>query len=376
MTRTAASAIESLSRLTEQAEAIAGLDTNPVTMAHFAKMLLSEGKSDSAIELARRAMMLAPNDGEVEAVASRVLSYDVPNWHFSIVRDVARNAAYDQALRRNVRQGVRVLEIGAGSGLLSMMAARAGATQVISCECNHAVAAIAAEIIARNGFSDRVKIVAKHSRDLEVGNDLDEPADVLVSEIVSNDLLGQDVLECMQDVIGRLTQRNAVIIPSHGSVRVALARYDKLHRSRLKIIDGFDLSLLNSLAGRLDLKVGDECLSLLSEPEDLFSFDFGSGGPFVEYRTSTRLTSGGGRANGIAQWIKLRMDEKGSYESRPALGAKSCWGVIFHAFMDSIDLEPGRDVIVHGGRDRNSTWLWTEGFWPPIAGSNCVGRGT
>jgi hypothetical protein len=44
MTRTAVSAIESLSRLTEHAEGMARIEKNPVTMAYFAKMLLSNGK--------------------------------------------------------------------------------------------------------------------------------------------------------------------------------------------------------------------------------------------------------------------------------------------------------------------------------------------
>ena len=361
MTRSAASAVELLSRLAEQPNGMTQIETNPVTMAYFAKMLLSQGKSESAIGLARRAMTLAPNDGEIEAVASQVLSYEVPPWHFSIVRDKARNAAYDEALRRNVRPGMRVLEIGAGSGILAMMAARAGAREVISCECDHAVAAIARDIVALNGFSDCVKVVPKHSRDLEIGNDLDGPADVLVSEIVSSNLLGQDVLGCMEDVVGRLTRPNACTIPSHGSVRVALARYDRLHEKRLGMSDGFDLSPLNKLAGRIDIKVGDEALKLLSEAKDLFAFDFGSGGPFEECRSSISVTSTGGRANGIAQWIKLRMDEKEFYESRPTVGAKSCWGVNFYAFKKPIDLEPGREVIVHGGRDRTSTWVWTGG---------------
>ncbi len=49
-----------------------------------------------------------------------------PAWHFPMVADRPRNDAYDQALRR-AAPGRRVLDIGSGSGLLAMMAARAGA---------------------------------------------------------------------------------------------------------------------------------------------------------------------------------------------------------------------------------------------------------
>ena len=55
----------------------------------------------------------------------------VPRWHFAMVQDARRNAAYERAIRRAVElkraagaREVVVLDIGAGSGILSLMAAR------------------------------------------------------------------------------------------------------------------------------------------------------------------------------------------------------------------------------------------------------------
>jgi 2-polyprenyl-3-methyl-5-hydroxy-6-metoxy-1,4-benzoquinol methylase len=55
----------------------------------------------------------------------------VPRWHFDMVLDGARNAAYEAAIRRAVEfrrslsaAEVNVLDMGAGSGILSLMAAR------------------------------------------------------------------------------------------------------------------------------------------------------------------------------------------------------------------------------------------------------------
>ena len=50
-------------------------------------------------------------------------------WHFGMLNDAERNTAYDRALRARVRAGDMVLDIGAGTGLLGMMAARAGAAR-------------------------------------------------------------------------------------------------------------------------------------------------------------------------------------------------------------------------------------------------------
>lgn len=55
----------------------------------------------------------------------------VPQWHFDMIQDDQRNSCYRQAIKEAIEtkkeigyQQVTVLDAGAGSGLLSMMAAR------------------------------------------------------------------------------------------------------------------------------------------------------------------------------------------------------------------------------------------------------------
>ena len=153
---------------------------NPVSLTHLACLLVAMGQSERARELCAKAVAMAPDDEEVRTIAAEVFSRDVAVWFFPMVRDRVRNKAYAMAMRRAIRPGCRVLEIGTGTGLLAMMAARAGAAEVVTCESNLAVAAAASEIIARNGFADRVRVISKSSVDLEVGIDLIDRADVLV----------------------------------------------------------------------------------------------------------------------------------------------------------------------------------------------------
>jgi len=348
-----------LDNLTER-DAIARLDADPVKMVRLAKLLLANDKGDEAIDLARRALRAAPNHQEVTQLACQVLGHGVPNWHSRILRDTARNAAYEAALKRNIRRGARVLEIGTGSGILAMMAARAGAGIVTSCEVHKAVAAVAREIVDRNGFADRVRIVARHSRELAIGQDLEEPADLLVTEIATNDLLGEDILACMEDAVGRLTRPGACIIPSQASLRVCLAQYADFRKHQFASVDGFDLSPFNQLVGPIAVKIGDPSLQLMSDAEDIFAFDFSSGGPFNNFRASVRLSSTGGPVNAIVQWIRIRMDAHGVYENRPAAGAKSSWGAMLHPLRRPINSKPGQCFVVNAGRDRQSAWIWLE----------------
>src|SRR6202790_1294873 len=93
---------------------LAQVSDQPVPLALLARLLFTQGKTEPAIEIAERARGLTPDNPDVLSLAAGVLSHGVPHWHFAIVRDLARNAAYDAALRRAVRPSSRVLEIGAG----------------------------------------------------------------------------------------------------------------------------------------------------------------------------------------------------------------------------------------------------------------------
>src|SRR5579862_2785078 len=123
----------------------------PVLLAHLAQLLATKGQVERAHSLCAQAIAMAPGDGEVRALTAEVLSDTIGAWYFPMVHDHPRNAAYEMALRRVVKPDSCVLEIGTGTGLLAMIAARSGAAEVVTCESNPFVADAAREIIARNG---------------------------------------------------------------------------------------------------------------------------------------------------------------------------------------------------------------------------------
>jgi tetratricopeptide (TPR) repeat protein len=157
--------------------------------ASLAQVLHDEEKPAEALALLQDAVRRFPEDGDLNFALRLQLSSMIPAWHIPLINDTERNRAYDAALRAAVKPGDLVLEIGTGSGLVSMMAARAGAGRVVTCEVLPALAEAAVETVARNGFSDRITVIAKKSTQLEVGTDLPEKADVFVSELVNIGML-------------------------------------------------------------------------------------------------------------------------------------------------------------------------------------------
>lgn len=327
-------------------------------LAMLARGALAKGREARARELAEKALAAAPGDPQVATLVAQVLSHGVPAWHFELVRDETRNAAYDAALRRAVRPGMKVLEIGAGSGILAMMAARAGASEVITCEANPAIAAVAKENIARNGYADRIKVLARHSFDLDPEADLGGRADLLVSEIISTDVLSQHVIEITRHAIAELLAPGATVIPASAVVQVSLAFSQAVENKRIGCVDGFELGALNRLAPpRWELSIDDPGLSLASEPADLFTFHFSSDQP-APMEMARAMLIAAGAANCLVQWFELRMDAEGRFGNRPGPAARSCWDVLAHPLRQPQPLKRGARVAVSGTCLDHSLQIW------------------
>lgn len=335
--------------------AVAG---RPEASIALAQQFAACGEWNKAVELAMAASGAVAADGDFGMRARALLSDTVPRWHFNLLRDTRRNQAYEDAIRRTVTPGSLVLEIGTGSGILAMMAARAGA-RVVTCEADPSVAAAARAVIAANGYSDRVTVVGKHSTDLDPATDLPEPADVLLSEIVSNDLLSEGVLPAHSDAVARLLKPGAAVIPGRGRIRVALADDRHWQQSRAGIVSGFDLSAFNHLLHpSRQIEVGSARLTLRSDAADIFEIDFATARPEGEGRAERTLRSNGGTVNGIVQWIALDFGEDAIYENAPEPRSLSSWALLFWPFAAPIETQPGQAVVVGAQHDIDRVRFW------------------
>jgi type III protein arginine methyltransferase len=139
----------------------------------------------------------------------------VNDFHFAMMNDTPRNAFYYNLLKRHILPGQSgVLEIGAGSGLLSMMAAKLDAKWVVAVEGSAEMAALARSNIATNGLQDKIKVLNMLSTEL-TPRDLPEPPSILVSEIFGTLLLGESALDYIADARQRLLRPTTKILPQH-----------------------------------------------------------------------------------------------------------------------------------------------------------------
>src|SRR5258705_2154988 len=233
--------------------------------------------------------------------------------------DSKRNETYEAAIRRAV-PGKSVLDIGTGAGLLALMAARAGAAKVTTCESVGLVAARAREIIAQNGLSDRITVIAKTSTDMSVPRDMPERAEVLVTETFASGLITEGVLPTIEHAREHLLTPDATIIPAAASIMGYLAGGPAL-QGMLFVgrVSGFDLSGFNDFApAMLSVSLDHVPHQALSDDIELMRFDFREKNfPAGGVRLALKATAHGVCA-GVVQWIKLELDFQTEYEKRPS----------------------------------------------------------
>ena len=116
---------------------------------------------NDAMECFLRAMKLENQNEEAEWALNQVIQMIVPRYHFNMLNDRQRNEVYDNSIRKAVDANTTVLDVGTGSGLLSMMAARAGAKKIFACEMVRPIADVARTIVLSNGYTDRIKVISK-----------------------------------------------------------------------------------------------------------------------------------------------------------------------------------------------------------------------
>jgi SAM-dependent methyltransferase len=352
-----------LSKLGRKDEAIAAFERALAMNPGYADALnnlgviyLEKQKPEHAVTAFRKAVALEP--GLLHAKANLRSTYQgvVPSWHFAMMDDRKRNQAYEAAIRR-AAPGKRVLDIGTGAGLLSLMAARAGASKVTACEAVPLIAERAREIIVNNGLADRITVVPMKSTAMSVPHIMQERAEVLVTETFASGLITEGVLPTVEHAHEYLLTPDATVIPAAACIMGYLAGGDTLQGMLfVDKIAGFDLSGFNDFApAMLAVALDNVPHRALSDDIEVMRFDFHEKHfPMGGVRLALKATHHG-VCVGVAQWIRLELDAHATYENRPSPSApfNGHWTHILHRFPRLVTVAPGDVVPVLFRHDRS-----------------------
>jgi len=165
-------------------------------------------------------------------------------YHRTLIADAKRNDAFRRALASVIKPGeTTVADIGAGTGLLALMAAKLGAREVFLYEAAE-VAGVAEKVLKANRARN-CHLIPCHSTEMQ-----DPPkVDVVVSETLGNYPFEEDIIETLNDARRRFLKPKGTLIPRALTQFVAPVVTDRIHRE-LGAWDGcgFDLSMAKAMS--------------------------------------------------------------------------------------------------------------------------------
>lgn len=178
--------------------------------------------------------------------------YSLLSQQQNMMQDYIRTATYQRAILDNYAdfEGKVVLDVGAGSGILSFFAVQAGAKQVYAVEAS-SIAQHANTLVKHNNMQNKIKVIAGKIEEIE----LPEKVDIIISEPMGYMLLNERMLESYLHA-KKWLKPSGKMFPSQGDIFVAPFTDETLYMEQVSKANfwsqncfyGVDLTVLRSVA--------------------------------------------------------------------------------------------------------------------------------
>ncbi|HWN70792.1 MAG TPA: 50S ribosomal protein L11 methyltransferase, partial [Haliangium sp.] len=254
----------------------------------------------------------------------------------------ARNQALARSLEAAVRPGDVVVDLGAGSGLLALVAARQGARKVYAIE-RSSMATVARRLVAQNGYEQVIEVVQADSFDWQPP----ERAQVLISETLGFAVFDEQFRACMADARERMLVAGGRIIPERIDVYAApvspVAHVPDI--GHMDEILGFDFSPLARMFRGAHQRAYVPEEDLLAPPRMLCSVDCRTMAMEAElYAEAVFECRRAGVLAGFALWFVADMGAGITMSSRSPDPEDNHWGQALLGAGERGFVEPGQAI--------------------------------
>ncbi len=268
--------------------------------------------------------------------------YDLLDYG-KMLLDRGRVEAYAAALRAVVSPGCTVLEIGTGTGVFALLAAKLGAATVHAVETDDVVQ-VARDTAAANGLADRIVFHQARSQDVT----LDRPADVLLSDLRGVVPFFQTNVQTVADARRRLLAPGARVVARRDVVRAAVVESAESYRRFGEAWDGealgLDLSPVLRKATSRTVQTRARPEELLTAPADWAEIDYAAvESPDAEGELAWTAERAG-TAHGFVAWFDSELAEGIRISNAP--GSGHIYGTLFFPWERPVGVEAGDRVRV------------------------------
>lgn len=176
-------------------------------------------------------------------------SYSHFGIHEEMLKDIVRTKTYQNVIYQNsfLFKNKVVLDVGAGTGILSLFCAKAGAKHVYAIECSH-MADMAKEIVETNGFSNVITVLKGKVEEIE----LPVPhVDIIISEWMGYFLLFENMLNTVLYARDKWLIKDGIILPDKASLYLTAIEDAEYKDDKIEFwnnVYGFDMSCIRKQA--------------------------------------------------------------------------------------------------------------------------------
>ena len=201
----------------------------------------------------RRGMMIATISAPIHTTVSWTYPNSLPflltylDIHETMLKDTIRTDTYRDFIynHKSLFAGKTVLDVGCGTGILSMFCAKAGAARVIAVD-NSAIIDKARENIFNNGFAETITCLRGKIEEVSLPV---HKVDIIVSEWMGYCLLYEAMLDSVIWARDKYLKPDGLMVPSHMNMWVApVADPDYIadHIAFWRDVYGFDMKAMQA----------------------------------------------------------------------------------------------------------------------------------
>ncbi len=262
--------------------------------------------------------------------------------HRTYLEDPHRLAAYTRALADLVAPGSVVVDLASGTGILGILACRAGAARVYAIE-QEAIASLARRVADASGFGDRIAIVRSPSRLAR----LPEPADIVVCDQIGTFGVNAGILDLAREARQKYLRPDGAFVPRALELLLAPVE-DARGRARLQFWRQRPADLDFSAAAEA---VENTCRAtrfdrthLLAEPERGTRIDLTIDGPLPLRVSATARIVRDGTMDGLAGWFDASLSHTASMTNSPLATGRIDRDQLFFPIAEPVQVTVGTIV--------------------------------
>ncbi|KAI3443667.1 hypothetical protein Pfo_000332 [Paulownia fortunei] len=172
-------------------------------------------------------------------------SYSHFGIHEEMLKDVVRTKTYQNVIYKNsfLFKDKVVLDVGAGTGILSLFCAKVGAKHVYAVECS-SMAKTAQEIVNLNGFSNVITVLKGKIEEIELPV---AQVDVIISEWMGYFLVYENMLNTVLYARNKWLVQDGLVLPDKASLYLTAIEDADYKEDKIEFwnnVYGFDMSCI------------------------------------------------------------------------------------------------------------------------------------